>query len=94
MALVVGEQGRGSGGLDQVVAVEIKKNSLIEIDPRGRIEEPADGLVHYAARQERHKIDKDLPHREHSGGEWGPRLVQAQCASLMDEPKRAGCSPA
>lgn len=34
------------------MAVEIKKNSLIEIDPRGRIEEPADGLVHYAARQE------------------------------------------
>lgn len=69
VAIVVGEQGRGSGGLDQVVAVEMKKNSQMEIHPRGRIEDPADGLVHSVARQERHKIDRDLPHREHSSGE-------------------------
>lgn len=73
MAIVVGEQGRGNGGLDQAVAVEMKKNTPMEIHPRGRIEEPADGLVHYVARQERQKIDKDLAHGEHSGGEWGPQ---------------------
>lgn len=73
MAIVVGEQGRGNGGLDQVVAVEMKKNTPMEIHPRGRIEEPADGLVHYVARQERQKIDKGLAHGEHSGDEWGPQ---------------------
>lgn len=85
MAMVVDEWGRGNGGLDPAVAVEVEKSIRWETDPGGRTEELAEGLVPLLLqRQERHrKWTEILPTVSTADGGWGPQSCACTVCRLL-----------